>query len=147
MSYLITTKEEYDYLVQKGINPLLDDRNFQMEISLRIQIQRDIFGHCAMGRGNVPAANERYFRWMWENKPHYCEECMKPLNNYSAVYCSHILTRGSRPEAAHDPRNMNLLCFKHHNQWEVGDRESMRIYPRNLKTIDLIKSEYQGIRL
>ena len=72
---------------------------------------------------------------------------MKPLRNYSAVYCSHILTRGSHPEAAHDARNINILCFEHHNRWENGDRQNMRIYPGNMRLIELMKTEYQSLKI
>lgn len=68
---------------------------------------------------------------------------MKPLREYSSVYVSHILTRGAHPDMAHDPRNINILCFNHHNQWENGDRRAMRIYEKNVETIELLKNEYQ----
>lgn len=143
--YLLTDRDEYDYCIQRGYNPLLDIRNFRMDIRLRVAIQRELFGHCVFGRGNIPQANERFFRWVWDNKPHRCEECLKPLRNYSAVYCSHILTRGAYPEAAHDARNINILCFEHHSQWENGDKTKMRIYPGNVRTIELIKREYGSL--
>ena len=79
---------------------------------------------------------------MWANKPHYCEECMRPLAEYSAVYVSHILTRGANPDMAHDARNINILCFKHHSMWENGDRENMRIFAKNQLTIEELKKDY-----
>lgn len=145
--YLITDRDEYQYCIQRGFQPLLDIRNFRLEIGLRIEIQREIFGHCITGRGDIPAANERFFRWVWEHKPHQCEETMRPLANYSAVYCSHILTRGSHPEIAHDPRNINILSFESHNRWENGDRQNMRIYPGNMRLIELMKTEYQSLNI
>ena len=126
----------------------MDLRNFRMDIRLRVEIQRELFGHCVFGRGaNIMAANERFIRWGWEHKPHRCEETLKPLANYSAGYCSHNLTRGAHREIAHDPRNINILCFESHNRWENGDRERMTIYPANMRLIELIKSEYQQLRL
>ena len=145
--YLITDRDEYQYCIQRGFQPLLDIRNFRLEIGLRVEIQREIFGHCVFGRGDIPAANEQFFRWVWEHKPHQCEETMRPLANYSAVYCSHILTRGSHPEIAHDPRNINILSFESHNRWENGDRENMRIYQDNMRLIELMKSEYQSLKI
>lgn len=146
--YLLTERDEYQYCIQKGFEPLLDTKNFKMDIHLRVEIQREIFGHCVLGRGaNIPAANERFFRWVWEHKPHQCEETMKPLQGYSAVYLSHILTRGGNPEMAHDPRNINILSFESHNRWENGDRKNMRVYPGNLRTIELLKTEYQNLRV
>ncbi len=139
----ITERCEYDYCVGRGFEPLLDTKNFHIEINLRIAIQRELFGHCTHGRGNVLQANERFFRWVWEHKPHQCEETMRPLPTYSAVYCSHILTRGAFPEMAHDPRNINILCFEMHNKWENGKREEMRIYAKNQAIIEQLKTEYQ----
>lgn len=96
--YLLTDRDEYQYCINRGYNPLIDIKHFTMDIRLRVEIQRELFGHCITGRGaNIMAANERFFRWVWEHKPHRCEETLKPLANYSAVYCSHILTRGAVP--------------------------------------------------
>ena len=112
----IRDHEEYDYATKRGFKPLLDYKHFKMDI-----------------------------RWIWANKPHYCEETLRPLYNYSAVYCSHILTRGAYPEMATDPRNINILCFEAHSRWENGDRERMRIYPGNCMLIDLMKKEYLSL--
>lgn len=138
----INTKEEYQEAVKRGFEPLLDMR-FKMAIRLRVGIQTELFGR---GRIDTMRANEKFFRWVWNHKPHYCEETMKPLKTYSAVYCSHILTRGAFPEMATDPRNINLLCPEMHNRWENGDRERMRIYWKNKETIELLKQEYNELR-
>lgn len=144
--YLITQREEYDYCVRRGFEPLLDMNNFILDIHLRDEIQRELFGNCVFGRGKVPVANERFFKWVWAHKQHICEETMKPLNNYSASFCSHILTRGAFPEMAHDPRNINILCFEMHSKWEHGNRKSMRIYPGNVRLIKLMLEEYRILR-
>lgn len=132
----INTREEYDYAKGRGFEPL-NDRRFQMDIALRVSIQQELFG-----TGHTPAENEKFYRWCWEHNPHYCQECMKPLAQYSATYVSHILTRAAHPEAAHDCRNVNILCFSHHSVWENGDRESMRIYASNQLIIEKLKREY-----
>lgn len=141
---LLTTQPEYDLVVSRGFQPLLPNRFFRLDIKLREAIQKQMFGHCIRGRGSdIMAANDRFFHWVWEHKPHICEECMKPLRSYSAVHCSHILTRGAYPEMAFDPRNINILCFEHHTMWEdATKRSSMRIYISNLRTIKILKSEY-----
>ena len=142
-SILLESQTEYDYVKSRGYEPLLSNKHFRLDIKLREQIQNKLFGHCITGRGNdVMAANERFFRWVWEYKPHYCEECMRPLRSYSVVYCSHILTRGAHPEMAHDPRNINILCFEHHNMWENGNRKRMRIYPGNQRIINELLKDY-----
>lgn len=142
---LLTDREEYQFVTDRGFCPLLDYKRFTMDIRLRVEIQRELFGHCVLGRGDIPVANQRFFRWVWEHKPHRCEECLKPLRNYSAVYCSHILTRGAFPEMAHDARNINILCFEHHSCWENGDKTKMRIYSGNMRMIELMKNEYANL--
>ena len=127
----------------------MDNRFFRMDIGLRVEIQKEIFGHCIFGRGDIPAANERFYRWVWDHKPHICEETTQPLRFYSASFISHILTRGANPEIAHDPRNINILCLAAHNRWEnpgegpEKNREGMRIYPGNVRIIELLKTDYQ----
>lgn len=91
---LLTERYEYEYCVARGYEPLLDIRNFRLDIRLRVELQRELFGHCVLGRGDIPVANQRFFRWVWEHKPHRCEETLRPLHNFSATYCSHILPRG-----------------------------------------------------
>lgn len=133
---VIDTRELYDYARSRGYEPLTDKR-FVLDINLRVSIQRALFGS-----GHTPAENERFYRWCWEHKPHICEECMRPLREYSATFVSHILTRAAHPEMAHDCRNINILCFSHHSVWENGNRENMRIYLGNMKTIEQLKKEY-----
>lgn len=137
---VIDTRELYDYARKRGYEPLID-RRFAVEINLRVSIQRELFG-----TGHTPEDNESFYRWCWDHYPHICEETMRPLRQFSATYVSHILTRGAYPEMAHDPRNVNILCFEMHNKWENGDRENMRIYRRNLLTIMQLKNEYRNVR-
>lgn len=144
----LETEQEYNLVKSRGYEPLLTNRYFQLDIKLRKRIQSRLFGHAEQGRGNdVMAANERFFRWIWENKQkghrHRCENCMKPLDHYSATFCSHILSRGAYPEMAIDPRNINILCFDCHNKWEhETTRKDMRIYESNKLIIETLKKEY-----
>lgn len=135
----IDTREEYDFCKAHGFEPLVD-RRFIMDIHLRVSIQRELFGS-----GHTPEENEKFYRWCWEHYPHWCMETMKPLYHYSAIYVSHIMTRGAHPEMAHDPRNVNILCFEMHNKWENGNRKQMRIYRTNQLAIETLKAEYNGI--
>lgn len=145
----IVDRECYEYVISRGFVPLLDSR-FYMDINLRVQMQRETFGHCIIGRGNIPAANERFYRFMWENSRHVCEETFMPLKNYWSGHISHIISRGAAPDMAHDPRNVNILCYDAHQLWENGgllEREKMRIYDKNKLTIEMLKKEYQRLRL
>lgn len=132
----VETAEEFNTIIERKINPLFDF-HFTIDFQLRLEWQNETFGNM-----NIPKANEKFYRYMWENKPHYCEECLKPLQNYSSAFISHILSRGAHPEMAHDVRNINILCLPHHNKWENGDREKMRIFQSNKKTIQILKIDY-----
>lgn len=141
----ITEKFEYDYCLSRGFCPLIDN-NFVLDIRLRVAIQREMFGLATGSKRNIMLANEKFFRWVWEHKKHICEETMRPLYNYSAAFCSHILARGAYPEMAHDPRNINILCLEAHNKWENGNKKEMRIYKKNIKTIEILKREYRLLK-
>ncbi len=132
----IETREEYDYVVSRGIFEPLADKRFDLAIDLRREIQREKFGT------NTIANNQKFYRFCIEHLPMVCEECGKPITHPSAINVSHILTKGSNPAMAYDCRNVNILCPEHHSVWENGDRQSMRIYDRNNERIELLKQEY-----
>ena len=109
---------EYRDYKKRGWEPLAN-REFEMPISVRIQAQQELFG-----KGHTPAENERFYEYCWEHRVPMCEECGKPLRNYS--------------------RNVNILCFEHHKQWETGKKEEMRIYKKNLRTVEILRRDYVG---
>ena len=137
MKLLIETIEEFNLCIKRGRNPLFYPLIFDIDFNLRLEWQNEFFG-----KYDIVKANDKFYRYMWENKPHYCEECLKPLSNYSSCFISHILSRGSSPEMAYDVRNINILCLNHHNQWETGIKKTMRIYNKNQETIKILKKEY-----
>lgn len=143
----INTIDEYNVVSSLGFLPLMDWRRFTLDVDLRISIQRDLFGHSTLGPGNIPQANERFYKWCWNNAPvHVCSECMHPLSRFYAMFVSHILARGGFPEMAHDPRNHNILCGYCHQDWENPDRrKGMKIYKQNLIVIKLLKQDYARI--
>ena len=132
----IDSFDEYRYAQSRGFEPLIDKR-FHLNIYFRVALQRDLFGDLT--------DHDKFYRWVWDRKPHICEETMRPLQDYSAVHISHILTKGARPDMAHDPRNVNILCLAAHNHWEFGDRTAMRIYRKNLETIRMLRKDYQEL--
>lgn len=139
----IETLEEYFIVRNRGIEPLFHYNELELDHDLRIELQNKMFSNYLFGEEDIQAANNRFFRFVWDHKSHYCEECLKPLGDqFAAIYCSHILSRGAYPDMAHDPRNINLLCPACHAEWENGTRSKMLIYPRNKKTIKKLKEEY-----
>lgn len=142
----INTVDAYNVVTSIGFNPLIDWRRFIIAIDLRISIQRQLFGHSVFGPGRIPQANQKFYEYCWDNAPiHNCEECTRKLERYSAIYISHILSRGGYPEMAHDPRNHNLLCGKCHQRWEDPDAKiEMKIFRQNQIVIQLLKNDYHA---
>lgn len=134
----ITSRQEYDLVTSRGYNPLLDWRKFEMDIYLRIDIQHEIFGAADFQKENF-----KYYQYIWDNKPHFCEESGQPLDNYSSVHVSHIITKGADRRMAIDPRNCNLLTFQMHEMWEgLTKRKRMNIYPMNKIIIGILNNDY-----
>lgn len=138
----VDTIEEIKLCFSRGFNPLLNDKLFYLPIDVRIEAQNIIFGKFEKG---IQRANNAFYLHCWEWLPHICEETIRPLNKYSSVHVSHILTKGAHPEMAHDPRNVNILTLECHNKWENGRREEMRIYDKNMRTIEKLLKEYRGL--
>lgn len=132
----IDTRELYDYALKRGIEPLIDER-FHLPNALRREIQRERFG------GNDAEGNSKFYDFCLKNLPLVCEECGCPIRHPWAINVSHILTRGGFPEMAHDPRNVYILCAKHHEQYEhKTTRKAMRIFEKSEQRINLLKKEY-----
>lgn len=120
--------DDYEKVKVAWIEPLILVNLFEFEN--RGAIVRRLFPFVS------DANDSRYYRWMWDIKPHWCENCATPLKYYSSVNISHIRTRGANPEPEHryDPMNSNMLCFDCHNMWEYGKLEQkkrMYIYWKN----------------
>ena len=115
----------------------MDYQNFTLDFEIRLQIQYDLFGY-----GDFKRANERLYRYVWENSIHCCHESGRPLHNYSSVYISHIISRGSDRRMAIDPRNVNVLSYDMHQQWETGKRKEMNIYRENLLIMEILRKDY-----
>ena len=69
------------------------------------------------------------FMQIWKERKRNCEECGAFLGVLAAPhFFSHYLSKGSAPALRLDKDNIDLLCFKHHFQWDNGDKRSMKIY-------------------
>lgn len=133
---IIETREEYDYAVRRGYEPLADSR-FKISHPLRVEIQRERFGR------NDAEGNQKFYSFCLKRKSLVCEECGKPIRSPSAINVSHILTKGAHPEMSHDIRNINILCPEHHEQWEhATTRKGMRIFEKNQIVIENLKNDY-----
>lgn len=86
--------------------------------------------------------DEEFYKECFDNSSHKCEECNCDLptnfrNEDGFIEArwrySHIIPKSIAPELRHDINNINHLCLSDHQEWENGDRESMRIYDENSK--------------
>ncbi len=142
----IDTKDQYDFILSKGFQPLFDWKHFILDIHLRVEIQRYLFGKSYFGRGNIKEANQRFYEWNWKYKAHYCQETIQTLHNYHSVHISHINGRGAHPEMANDPRNVNILNYFSHQKWEDEKRrKGMRIYDYNIIIIKMLQEDYKQL--
>lgn len=145
----ISSYEELDLCLKHGINPLFWHRFVKLEIHFRVEVQNNLFGKSELGKSDIVKANDKYYHYCYQNSNLHCENCgqkIYKLRNiegcYSAIYISHILTRGSNPHLAHDPRNHNFLCPKCHEKWENGNKSDMLIYLDNQIVIKELKQDY-----
>lgn len=137
--WTISCRAEYERYLSKGADPMARPYMFEIDHKLRTILQGERFG------GNDAEGNEKFYKFCLFYKPMVCEECGKPITHPSATNVSHILTRGAHPEMAHDFRNINILCFEHHQMWEhATTRTKMRIYKKNQQTIEKLMEEYQN---
>lgn len=141
---IINDRSEYDYCISRGYEPLLDWRRFTLDIRLRVDIQHEVFGASSFQK-----ENQKFYQWIWERKPHFCEETGACLYDYSAVHVSHIASKGSDRRMACDPRNVNLLTYYSHNRWEYGNhliRSRMNIYLINMYILNILRNDYNKLR-
>ena len=74
-----------------------------------------------------PTGDREFFLEIWNERPHKCEECGKDLGRIpQPIFFSHILTKGRTPELRLNKKNIELLCPKHHMEWETADLEKKR---------------------
>jgi 5-methylcytosine-specific restriction endonuclease McrA len=80
------------------------------------------------------ANDAAFYKFVWDNGLHYCENCGIHLADYSASYISHIKTRGAHTELRYNIGNVNILCLECHSKWEFSPaevRNNMFIYHLN----------------
>ena len=86
--------------------------------------------------------DEAFYEQCFNLSDHQCEECGCNLPTdfrdedgrvIARWRYSHIIPKSIAPSLRHDINNINHLCITDHQEWENGDRESMKIYKNNKK--------------
>ena len=84
--------------------------------------------------------DENFYEECFNTSNHKCEECnaqlpdefLDPSGKVNARYrYSHIIPKSISPELRHSIDNINHLCMSCHQNWDFGDKKSMKIYPKN----------------
>ena len=87
-------------------------------------------------------ADEEFYEKCFNMSDHKCEECGCDLptefrDDNGKVLArwrySHIIPKSIASNLRHNIDNINHLCLNDHAKWENGDKESMKIYDKNIK--------------
>jgi hypothetical protein len=71
-----------------------------------------------------------FFKEIWDERPHKCQVTGVELGDeFNVVHFSHILTKGSYPKFRHYKKNLILMSFEAHQQWEFTDRKHPKWQP------------------
>ena len=138
----ISSPAELELCLSSNVNPVLYHPIYKLDFRYRILLQDILFGKPALTKNRVVSANDKFYHYCWSHGYGLCENCNLQLNEYNAVFISHILSRSSHPEMAHDPRNHNILCGSCHHKWESTTNFEMMIFLHNQIIIKELKSEY-----
>ena len=66
---------------------------------------------------------------IWDTRRHECENCGTwLLEPPQPINFSHYMPKGKYKKLELVEQNIDLLCTKCHQQWEYGDKTTMRIY-------------------
>jgi len=88
--------------------------------------------------------DEKFYQLCWDTMQHACEECDMQLKEQNGRFTwlkcwfSHIIVKKGNLDIRHILENINILCLTCHQQWETGQRESMKINKPNQIRIEII---------
>ena len=60
------------------------------------------------------------FKEIWMEREHICDECDEVLTYFSVDWFHHIKGKGKYPELRLVKDNIQMLCFKHHQDKHFG---------------------------
>ncbi len=65
-----------------------------------------------------------FFKEIWAERDHKCVVTGEDLGDeFNVCFFSHILTKGSYPKFRYNKKNLILMSFQAHHDWEFTDRK------------------------
>lgn len=72
----------------------------------------------------ISKEDEVFFKQIWATRPHYSEVSGDFLGDeYNPCFFSHILTKAAYPRFRHYEKNICLMTWHEHNEWEFTERK------------------------
>ncbi len=66
-------------------------------------------------------ADRRFYKEIWDSRPHYCQECGKYLGEEVNKACiDHLAEKSRWPVYRYNEENIWLVCLDHHAQKTAG---------------------------
>lgn len=63
-----------------------------------------------------------FFMDIWDNSPHFCRSCSKPLGDEPrSMYFDHLLPKAQYPDLKFEKDNILLVCWQCHDQRHLGN--------------------------
>jgi hypothetical protein len=85
-----------------------------------------------------------FFKEIWAEREHKCQVTGVELGDeFNVVFFSHILTKGSYPRFRHYKKNLILMSFQDHQDWEFTDRKHPKWNPWRDLAEELIIEYYK----
>lgn len=71
-----------------------------------------------------PTGEMGLFLAIWQVRPHICTNCKAFLGDEPIpAFFAHIKSKGAYPELRLQPKNIMLLCFECHREYDQGTKE------------------------
>jgi hypothetical protein len=85
-----------------------------------------------------------FFKEIWGERPHVCQVTGVELGDeFNVCFFSHILTKGSYPKFRYNKKNLILMSFQAHQDWEFTDRKHPKWQPWKDLSDELIIEYYK----
>lgn len=85
-----------------------------------------------------------FFKEIWAEREHRCQVNKVHLGDeFNVCFFSHILTKGSYPKFRYYKKNLILMSFQAHQEWEFTDRKHPKWNPFRDLAEELIIEYYK----